>query len=63
MAELFLIPETSLRTSENGFDNIGSGSFGTVRRVYHQKLGTAAIKIFRITGTHEHQQSVLEELS
>nr|CAB3265598.1 CBL-interacting protein kinase 33-like [Phallusia mammillata] len=60
MADPYVFPNASLLTSQE-HDIIGSGSFGMVRRVYNQKLGTAAVKIFRITGTLDHQQGIVTE--
>ncbi|XP_078489399.1 uncharacterized protein LOC144746229 [Ciona intestinalis] len=38
-------------TSWNKSDVLGSGSFGTVRKCHHRKLGNVAIKCFHLSGT------------
>jgi len=62
MAMCFVYEAEQVYTSRNEhIDRIGSGSFGSVRRVWNKKIGLSAIKMFRITGTLERQRTIRNE--
>ena len=52
---------SSVTTSTDGSDRIGSGGFGEVQRVYTKKHGVSAAKIFKLTGTSDQYRNKLKE--
>jgi len=57
----YLIDPSSVTTSADGSDNIGSGGYGEVQKVYTKKYGVSAAKIFKLTGTADQYQKKLRE--
>ena len=49
-----------IKSSADGSDYLGKGSYGIVQRVYTKKFGVSAAKIIRLTGTVDRQKSVYE---